>query len=294
MFGDIIDTFIQVLRNSEVVTTEKMSVCVISSDEAQTVNTPPPAIAIGIEDSLNADVFIGGAVKDRLRIKLCVMVNISNYSWTKDRDFQANLISLGRRTRNAIERAKSKGEFVELQRKYNLWPIYKGFKTYQRISTREALNADVMVNEIIYESTVLDMDLLRENNPTEEIKKLKIKGFSGTKQDQTTELPPPWTPDPPVPGSTRNFTCRITVTKKDGTLQKNIDSITCDYVDYNGKASVTVENKNPADLVLSNIEYNDQFVFCTVVSTAAISSKQLFIPKGTTDEVKEYNIGEWK
>lgn len=189
MFGDIIDRIIQVLRNSQVVIANKMSVCVISSDETQTVNTPLPAIAVGVEDSNNADVFIGGAIKDRLRIKLCVLVDLTNYSWSADKQFQASLISLGHGVRNAVEKAKTAGDFLELQQKYNLWPIYQGFKTYQRISTKDTFNTEVMVCEVMYESTVFDLDLARESRPTEDVEKVKIKGFTGTDQDLTTELP---------------------------------------------------------------------------------------------------------
>lgn len=116
MFGDIIDRIIQVLRNSQVVIANKMSVCVISSDETQTVNTPLPAIAVGVEDSNNADVFIGGAIKDRLRIKLCVLVDLTNYSWSADKQFQASLISLGHGVRNAVEKAKTAGDFWDSNR----------------------------------------------------------------------------------------------------------------------------------------------------------------------------------
>lgn len=189
MFGDIIDTFIQVLRKAEVVVAKKMSVCVISSDETQTVNTPLPAVSVGVEDSNNADVFIGGAIKDRLRIKLCVLVNLSNYSWTKDNQFQADLISLGHGVRNAIEKAKTAGEFLALQQKYNLWPLYQGFRTYQRISTKDTFNTEVMVCEVQYESTVFDLELARESRPTEAVEKVEITGASGTDQDLTTELP---------------------------------------------------------------------------------------------------------
>ena len=163
MFGDIIDRIIQVLRNSQVVIANKISVCVISSDETQTVNTPLPAIAVGVEDS--------------------------NYSWSADKQFQASLISLGHGVRNAVEKAKTAGDFLGLQQKYNLWPLYQGFKTYQRISTKDTFNTEVMVCEVMYESTVFDLELARESRPTEEVEKVKIKGFTGTDQDLTTELP---------------------------------------------------------------------------------------------------------
>lgn len=189
MFGDIIDTLVAVLRESDVVVSEKMAVCTISTDETQTVNTTLPAIAVGIEDSMGADVFIGGAVKDRLRIKLCVMTNLTNYSWSADGGLQAKIISYGHRVRNVIERAKCAGKFDELQRKYNLWPLYKGFKTYQRIAMKNEFQAEVSIAEVVYETTVLDSGLHAEQHPTAQVEKGIIRGYSGTEQDQQTEIP---------------------------------------------------------------------------------------------------------
>ena len=88
-----------------------------------------------------------------------------------------------------MEKAKTAGDFLGLQQKYNLWPIYQGFKTYQRISTKDTFNTEVMVCEVMYESTVFDLELARESRPTDEVEKVKIKGFTGTDQDLTTELP---------------------------------------------------------------------------------------------------------
>ena len=97
--------------------------------------------------------------------------------------------ALGHGVRNAVEKAKTAGDFLGLQQKYNLWPLYQGFKTYQRISTKDTFNTEVMVCEVMYESTVFDLELARESRPTEEVEKVKIKGFTGTDQDLTTELP---------------------------------------------------------------------------------------------------------
>lgn len=186
MFGDIINTLILVLRKSQVVTENKMSVCVEGSDEESTVNTPLPAIAIGVEDSQDADVFIGGAVKDKLKLKLSVIVNLSNYSWTNDNFRQAKLISLAQGVRNAIELARKKGEFAELETKYDFFALYKGFETGVRSATRNEIKVEVSITILKYDITVLDKGLLSAMNPTQTVSEVDLTGFSGTAQDKTT------------------------------------------------------------------------------------------------------------
>lgn len=294
MFGDIVDTLVAVLRESDIVASEKMAVCVISKDETQTVNTTLPAIAIGFEDSMGADVFIGGAVKDRLRIKICVMTNLTNYSWSGDKGLQAKILSYGHRVRNAIETAKGAGKFEELQKKYNLWPLYKGFKSYQRIAMAKDFQMEVSVAEVVYETTVLDLGLYTGEHPTAQVEKGVIQGYSGTEQDQTTKIPIE-IPPPPVPSDTRNYTCIIEVRDTDNTVSQRVEEVRVDYTSADGEARTVSElNTNPVSLELMHIDYKSQYVVCTITTTGGSIEKKLYIPAGEVDGSKEFIIVTWK
>lgn len=297
MFGDIVDTLVAVLRESDIVASEKMAVCVISKDETQTVNTTLPAIAIGFEDSMGADVFIGGAVKDRLRIKICVMTNLTNYSWSGDKGLQAKILSYGHRVRNVIETAKGDGKFDELQKKYNLWPLYKGFKSYQRIAMAKDFQMEVSVAEVVYETTVFDIGLYADQHPTAQVEKGVIQGYSGTEQDQTTKLPIEITPDPPppVPSNTRNYTCIVEVRDTDNTTSKRVEEVRIDYTSADGEAhTVSALKTNPVSLELMRIDYNSQNVVCTITTTGGSIEKKLYIPAGKVDDSNEFFIVTWK
>lgn len=78
-------------------------------------------------------------------------------------------------------------------------------------------------------------------------------------------------------------------------MQPEVHQVRCRYTDYNGDvANAYANDQNPADVVLTNLGFGDQFVTCSVLSASGASNKDLYVPKGTIDEVKEYSIGEWK
>lgn len=296
MFGDIVDTLVAVLRESDIVTSEKMAVCVIAKDETQTVNTTLPAIAIGFEDSMGADVFIGGAVKDRLRIKICVMTNLTNYSWSGDKGLQAKILSYGHRVRNAVEMAKGAGKFDELKAKYNLWPLYKGFKSYQRIAITKDFQTEVSVAEIVYETTVFDLGLYAEQHPTAQVDKGVIRGYSGTEQDQETKIPIEETPPPtPPPSDSRNYTCIIEIRDTDNTVSQRVQEVSVAYTDASGTArTVSAQKTNPCSLELIAIDYKSQNPVCTITTTGGTIEKKLYIPAGKVDDSNEFFIVTWK
>lgn len=189
MYGDIIDAFVQSLRRSAVVTQNKIAVCVVASDEMGTVNTTLPAIAIWVEDSDDADIFIGGAIKDKINLKLAVMTNLNNYSWTTDNNMQMNLMSLSKKVRDAIEIAKSNGEFACLADKYDFMPLYRGFKTYQRIGMRKEFKEEVSIAELRYSSTVFNKELMDCVSQTEEVEKVIIADIDDETNKMTTTIP---------------------------------------------------------------------------------------------------------
>lgn len=189
MYGDVIDTFVDVLRSSQVAIKNKMAVCVVASDESETVNTTLPAIAVGIEDSENANVFIGGAIADKMNIKLSVMVNLNNSSWTADNKIQSYTITLASKVRNAIELARNDNKFAILQQKYDFCPLYKGFKTFTRVAMRDDFQEEVLVIQLLYVSTVFDKELHTKVNPSAVAKEVDLTGFSGTNQDNVTIIP---------------------------------------------------------------------------------------------------------
>lgn len=182
------DILIKTLRGDKTLKSAKVSVLAVSVDETQTVNTPLPAVAIAFDESMDAEVFIGGMVKDKLSIRLCVMVDLTNFSWSQDGSEQSRMMSLAHSVRNAVEKAKGTKVFDELYKKYDFFPIYQGFKTYQRIGMRNEFQKEISVVEIVYQTTMLDKSLYAETNPTCTVEQVDITGYSGSDSDLTTSI----------------------------------------------------------------------------------------------------------
>lgn len=182
------DILIKTLRGDKALKSAKVSVLAVSVDETQTVNTPLPAVAIAFDESMDAEVFIGGMIKDKLSIRLCVMVDLTNFSWSQDGSEQSRMMSLAHSVRNAVEKAKGTKVFDELYKKYDFFPIYQGFKTYQRIGMRKEFQKEISVVEIVYQTTMLDKSLYAETNPTCTVEQVDITGYSGSDSDLTTSI----------------------------------------------------------------------------------------------------------
>lgn len=188
MYGEVIDTVVKVIRGSRELRPLNISVVAISTDETQVVNTPLPCVAVALEESMNADVFIGGLIKDKLNLRLCVMVDLTNFSMTPDGNEQAKLLSLARRVRSAIEKAKQGPLFNKLYCEFGFFPIYQGFKTYQRVGVQKELRKEISVIEIVYQTTMLDKALHAEKNPTCTVEQVDVTGYSGGDSDLTTSI----------------------------------------------------------------------------------------------------------
>lgn len=188
MYGDIVDTLISVLRASTIAKAENMSVCVCpDEDDEGVVNMPVPSISVNIDDSPNATVYIGGAIQDKLNITISVMVDLSNYSWSKDGGLQAKILSFARGIRNAIETAKADGSFQTLKQKYCFWPLYQGFKTYRRLALKNLQKRYVLDVQLKYQSVVLDKELSDSLHSKVDITSVELTCQAGL----TTILPHP-------------------------------------------------------------------------------------------------------
>lgn len=191
MYGEVIDAVIGELRKSRRLASAKLSMVAISTDETQTVNTPLPAVAVGFEESMGADVFIGGAIRDRLNLRLCVMVDLTNFSWSPDSNEQARLLSLGHLVRREFEQAKTSRSFDDLYRRYDFFPLYRGFKTYQRIAMRNDFRKEVSIFELVYQTTMIDKQAAADCRRMQTVENVDITGFTGGEDDLTTHLPHP-------------------------------------------------------------------------------------------------------
>lgn len=189
MYGEIIETVISGLRTTPIVKAKNIAVVLTSDDEEGTVNTTLPAIAVTIMNSDDAQVYIGGVIEDRIQIQLAVIVDLANYSWSKDGSFQADMISLGREVRNAFEQLKNSSAFRQLRDVCNFNPQYRGFKTYKRIALRKQLKSEVMVVELQYITSVIDGAAFYKNYGQRNVETVKIKDVSDCDTDRETIIP---------------------------------------------------------------------------------------------------------
>lgn len=188
MFGEVMDIIVKTIRGAKELKPAKLSVIAITTDETQTVNTPLPAVAVAFEESMNADVFIGGMIRDRFNIRICVMADLTNFSWSADGGEQAKLLSLAHSVRNVIEKAKATKAYSELYAKYDFYPLYKGFRTYQRIAMRNDFKKEISVIELVYQTTMLDKCLKADMNPTCTVEQVDIARHYGLASDLTTSI----------------------------------------------------------------------------------------------------------
>lgn len=189
MYGEIIDTIITGLRSTQVAKSKKIPVVMTSDDEEGTVNTTLPAIAVTVMNSDNAQVYIGGLIEDRIEIQLAVLMDLTNYSWSKDKSVQSNIITLGSEIRNAFEHLKNSDNFVKMRELYNFNPMYRGFKTYKRVAMRENFKKEVTVFELKYTTSVVDKGSKFNYFGEEPVSKVEIKDGSDARGKRVTTIP---------------------------------------------------------------------------------------------------------
>lgn len=177
MIGTLIDTVVKALRSAPVVIENNVSVAILETEGRDLVNTALPAVVVHIENSENADVSIGGLICDHVKLHLSVIASLDNPSLSPDNNIQINALNLSTRIRNYIEAAKRSKLFSELVEKANFNALYKGFNAYQSEAFRRDAEINVMVYDLSWQCTLLNLDQLNDPciNSTAEVKEISLK-----------------------------------------------------------------------------------------------------------------------
>ncbi|MEG0899022.1 MAG: hypothetical protein RSF40_04845 [Oscillospiraceae bacterium] len=136
-----------------------MNVVLSNHEGGNMVNTALPAVSVSLQNSMDAQVFIGGLICDRVKIYVSVIIDLENFALSTDNNWQVSTIDLSNSIRGYVEKCKQDGTFNILKQKYDFFPLYKGFDTYQTTAFRKEVGTEVMILELEYNCNVADKEL---------------------------------------------------------------------------------------------------------------------------------------
>lgn len=188
MWGDILNSFVTAIRSASFVKEYDLNVCVVRNDGRDVVNTTLPCVAISMQDNPSPRVFIGGLIEDIIDVQLSIIVDDNNMSLSPDNGFQVKMLNLPHKIRNFIEENKQSQYFQELIDKYEFFPLYDGFRTYQTTAAMKDMEKAVFVCEIRYKCRVVDHELYETLNPTAQLNEVIITDSTDNRTDRTTTI----------------------------------------------------------------------------------------------------------
>lgn len=174
MLGDIIDAFVKSLRKAPVVMKGKVAVRAVTDDGKGIINTVLPCVAVSVDNSPRADVHIGGLVMDKVAISFSIIANFNDQTAASFNEQQRKTLNLAMQVRSHIEKSKQGEDFAELTRKYNFYPVYRGFRTYTTQAFDREIGTSVSVVELQYETRIVDYATYDELHHSEELQEVTV------------------------------------------------------------------------------------------------------------------------
>ena len=188
MWGDILNAFVETIRSAPFIKDYDLNVCIVRNDGRDVVNTTIPCVAISMQDNPDPRVFIGGLIEDIIDVQLSIIVDYDNMSLSKDNGFQVKMLNLPHKIRNYIEQNKQGQYFQDLIDKYEFFPLYDGFRTYQTVASMKSMEKSVFVYEIRYKCRVVDKELHNDMNPVQQLEEILLTDSTDGRVDRTTSI----------------------------------------------------------------------------------------------------------
>jgi len=123
------------------------------------VNTPLPAVVLHVVGTEgDGGIFIGGQIRQSFDLELWVLLDVPNYTFSKDKGLQAAKLDISDEVIRCVEHPNF---LLDVKQEHDLNMQFNRMETDTTYGSRESLNVTVDIHKIIYSCSV-DFDLKNE------------------------------------------------------------------------------------------------------------------------------------